>query len=207
MRYSYNWLKDISGASLSAQEIAELITMHSFEVEEFEKVGGSFEKIVVGEILEIEKHPNADKLQITKVDVGKEKLQIVCGANNISVGDKVPVALVGAKMSAGFEIKEAEIRGVKSFGMLCALDELGLGTDHSGIMLLDKSLEIGTVFSEIVSGADTIFEIKILPDRAHDALSHVGMAREIAALTGSKIDYDYNGLILPKVILLQLWKM
>jgi phenylalanyl-tRNA synthetase beta chain len=198
MRYSYNWLKDLSGTTSSAEEIAEKITMHSFEVEEIQKVGSSFEKVVVGEILEIEKHPNADKLQITKVDIGKEKLQIVCGANNISVGDKVPVALVGAKLKEDFIIKEAEIRGVKSFGMLCALDELGLGNDHSGIMLLDKSLKIGTAFSEIASVPDTILEIKVLPDRAHDALSHIGMAREIAALEETELDYDYDNLILSK---------
>ena len=172
--------------------------MHSFEVEEMKKTGSDFENVVVGEIMEIEKHPNADKLQITKTNVGDQVLQIVCGARNIEVGNKVPVALVGAKLGEDFLIKEAEIRGVKSFGMLCAQDELGLGSDHSGIMQLDPSIEVGTKFSEVVSGPDIIFEIKILPDRAHDALSHVGMAREVAALSGTEMDYDYDGLILPE---------
>ena len=198
MKYSYNWLKDLSGTTLSAQEVAEAITMHSFEVEEMENVGSDFEKVVVGEIVEIEKHPNADKLQVTKTDVGGQVLQIVCGARNIAVGDKVPVALVGAKLGEDFVIKETEIRGVKSFGMICAEDELGLGTDHNGIMQLDSSIEAGTKFSEVVSGPDTVLEIKILPDRAHDALSHVGMAREIAALSGAEMDYDYDGLVLPE---------
>ncbi|EKE25692.1 MAG: hypothetical protein ACD_5C00071G0002 [uncultured bacterium] len=198
MKYSYNWLKELSGSKKSAEEIAEEITMHSFEVEEIEKDDLKLDGVVVGEILEIEKHPNADKLQVTKVNTGKEILQIVCGAHNISVGDKVPVAIVGTTLPGDFNIKEAEIRGIKSFGMLCALDELGLGTDHSGIFLLEKNVEIGTPLAEVLSGKDKPLEIKILPDRAHDAMSHVGMAREIAALEGNIIDYDYDGLILPR---------
>lgn len=198
MKYSYSWLKELSGTTKTSKEIVDAITMHSFEVEEMEKFGSDFEGVVVGEILEIQKHPNADKLQLTKVKVGKEILDIVCGAHNISVGDHVPVATVGTKLPVGIEIKEAEIRGEKSFGMLCAVDELGLGTDHSGILLLDKSIEIGTPFGEIMGGKDEVLEIKILPDRAHDALSHVGMAREIAALEGREIDYDFEGLVLPK---------
>ena len=111
------------------------------------KKSTKFEKMVVGEILAIEKHPNADRLQVTKVDVGQEVLQIVCGAPNIKVGQKVPVALVGAKLPGG-EIKEAEIRGVKSFGMLCAEDELGLGNDHSGIMILDEKAKAGDTLDQ-----------------------------------------------------------
>lgn len=198
MKYSYNWLKDLSGTKLSAEKIADAITMRAFEVEEIENVGWDFANVIVGEILEIEKHPNADRLQLTKINIGKEKLQIVCGAHNIKVGDKVPVALVGANLPNGLEIRSAEIRGVSSFGMLCAPDELGLGTDHSGILILDKTLKIGTPVSKVLSGPDNIFEIKILPDRAHDALSHVGLAREIAAVSGSEIDYAYDELLLEK---------
>ncbi|MDQ1284278.1 MAG: phenylalanyl-tRNA synthetase beta chain [Patescibacteria group bacterium] len=126
------------------------------------------ENIVVGKILEIEKHPNADKLQLVKVDVGhsailpslpstgereskKGIIHIVCGAPNIEVGQKVPVALIGAKLPNGLEIKEAEIRGEKSFGMLCAEDELGLGNDHSGIMILDEKAEIGMEFAKYIN--------------------------------------------------------
>jgi phenylalanyl-tRNA synthetase beta chain len=199
MKYSYNWLKELSGTKLSPEKIVEAITMHSFEVEGAEHVGSDLKGVIVGEILEIEKHPNADKLQLTKVNIGKEILGIVCGAHNISVGDKVPVALVGTKLPNGTEIKEAEIRGEKSHGMLCAADELGLGTDHSGIIILDKNAKIGGPVANLLSEKDTVFEIKILPDRAHDALSHVGMAREIAAIAGEEIDYDYDGLVLPKV--------
>lgn len=214
MKYSYNWLKEISGSKLSVEELIQGITMHALEIEGVEKVGSDFENFVVGEILEISKHPNADKLQLTKVNIGPSLpaslpkgergdgkdiiLAIVCGAKNISVGDKVPVALVGAKIPNGMEIKEAEIRGEKSFGMLCALDELGLGSDHAGILLLDKNLKVGTSLKEILGQDDHILEIKVLPDRAHDAVSHVGLAREVSALTGLEIEFDYDGLKLAK---------
>jgi len=125
-----NWLKKIFNTEKSAEN--------------------KFPGVVVGKIMEIEKHPNADRLQVTKTDVGSEVLQIVCGASNIAVGQKVPVALVGAELAGGFKIKEAEIRGVKSFGMLCAKDELGLGTDHSGIMILNGETEVGMEFAKYI---------------------------------------------------------
>jgi phenylalanyl-tRNA synthetase beta chain len=199
MKYSYNWLKELTDTKLTATEIAQLITMHSFEVESVEKIGSSFAGVVVGEILEIAPHPDADKLQLTKVTTGTDEfLDIVCGAKNIAVGDRIPVATVGTILPDGNEIKEASIRGKKSFGMLCALDELGLGSDHSGIFQLDKQIKIGTPFAEVVNNSDEILDIKVLPDRAHDAVSHVAMAREIIALEGGEMDYDYDGLILPK---------
>ncbi|HAR99794.1 MAG: Phenylalanine-tRNA ligase beta subunit [Candidatus Moranbacteria bacterium GW2011_GWC2_37_73] len=196
MKYSYNWLKELSDTKKTAAEIANLITLHSFEVESVEKVGSDFAGVVVGEILEISKHPNADKLQLTKVNIGKEVLDIVCGANNISVGDKVPVATVGSILPGNFEIKESEIRGEKSHGMLCAEDELGLGISHAGILLLDKNIEIGTQLREVFNNIDEVLDIKVLPDRAHDAVSHVAMAREVLALEGGEMDYDYDGLVL-----------
>lgn len=115
------------------------------------KKSAEFENVVVGKILEIEKHPNADRLQVTKTDVGSEVLQIVCGASNIAVGQKVPVALVGAKLPNGIILKEAEIRGVKSCGMICAEDELGLGKNHDGIMVLDEKAEIGMEFAKYIN--------------------------------------------------------
>lgn len=206
MKYSYNWLKELSGSKKSVQEIASLLTMRAFEIEEIEEIGNDLENVIVGEIVEIEKHPNADRLQITKVNVGKEILQIVCGAHNISVGDKVPVAMIGAVLpgnfsakggpASGWEIKESEIREVKSFGMLCAEDELGLGSDHNGILLLDKNAKVGSKVADILGNQDTAIDIKVLPDRGHDAISHVGMAREITALEGAEIDYAYDDLIL-----------
>lgn len=197
MKYSYNWLKELSGSKRTAQQIADDITMRAFEVESVEKAGRDFAGVVVGKILEIKKHPNADKLQLVKVDVGEKILDIVCGAHNISVGDHVPVAMVGTDLGGGFVIKEAEIRGEKSCGMLCAQDELGLGEDHSGILLLDKKTKISMSFADTLANTDQVLEIKVLPDRSHDSLSHVGMAREIAALEGKQLEYDYEGLKLP----------
>ncbi len=135
MKFLSDWFKKIFSAEKPAVGNADL------------------RSVVVGKILEIEKHPNADRLQIVKVETHsnasvQDAIQIVCGAKNITVGQKVPVALVGAKLPNGMEIKEAEIRGVKSFGMLCASDELGLGSDHSGIMVLDEKAEIGKEFSK-----------------------------------------------------------
>ncbi|MDO8529327.1 MAG: phenylalanine--tRNA ligase subunit beta [bacterium] len=201
MKYSYTWLKEISGTKLSPEKIAELLTMHSFELESVEKLGADLEGVVVGKIVDIKKHPNADRLQIVMVETryasSLQKLQIVCGASNIKIGDKVPVALVGTKLPNGINIKETEIRGVKSHGMLCAEDELGLGADHGGIIILQKDARIGEKFSKILGLDDTIIELDVLSNRGHDALSHVGMAREIAALDNKKIDSYYQKLKLP----------
>jgi phenylalanyl-tRNA synthetase beta chain len=198
MKYSYSWLKELSSTKLSPEKAAELLTMHSFEIEGLEKNNNNFDGVVVGEILEITKHPGADRLQVTKVSIGKEKLQIVCGAPNIAVGQKVPVALIGTTLPGNFIIKEAEIRGVKSFGMLCAEDELGLGKDHAGILILDKRAKIGEPAQKYLGiNNDSVLEIKVLPDRAHDILSHVGVARELAVLEKKKFAYVFNELVLP----------
>jgi phenylalanyl-tRNA synthetase beta chain len=133
MKFSYNWLKELFGLKKSSES-------------RIEKAKESIKGVVIGKILEIKNHPNADKLQLTLVDIGKQKLNIVCGAWNIKVGDMVPVATVGTRLPNGFEIKEIEIRGERSQGMLCAEDELGLGTDHTGIMILSSKLEIGSDF-------------------------------------------------------------
>lgn len=213
MKYSYSWLKKISKTNISPEKMAELLMMHSFEVEGIEKKGQSLDNVIVGQIKEINKHPNADKLSITKVFVGKniqntkykipDTLTIVCGASNIKVGDKVPVALIGAKLpgmsaqggsASGGEIKEAEIRGAKSFGMLCAEDELGLGKDHSGILILEQEAKVGEEITKMLELEDTIIELDILSNRGHDALSHVGVAREVAALNNGKIDPYYSKL-------------
>lgn len=161
--------------------------MHSFEVEGLEKMNYDFKNIIVGQILEIKKHPNADKLQIVKVNLGSKELEIICGAPNIQVGQKVPVAMLGAKLSGG-EIKEVEIRGVKSSGMLCAEDELGLGNNHSRIMILNNKLKTGIPLKETLTLNDAVLEVDILSNRGHDALSHIGLAREIRVLEGKKIN-------------------
>ena len=190
MKYSYAWLKELSKTSKSPEQIVDALMMHSFEVEGIEKKREELSGVVVGNILEINKHPNADRLQLTKIDIGKnKKLDIVCGAQNIKVGDKVPVALIGAKLPSRILIQEAEIRGVKSFGMLCAEDELDLGKGHAGVLILKNDAKIGEEISKALGLDDTVFEIKVLPDRGHDALSHIGVAREVAVLEGKKLNY------------------
>lgn len=190
MKYSYNWIKEISKTNISPEKMIDALMMHSFEVEGIEKKGEELSGVVVGKILEINKHPNADRLQLTKIDIGRnKKLDIVCGAQNIKVGDKVPVALIGAKLPSRILIQEAEIRGVKSFGMLCAEDELDLGKGHAGVLILKNDAKIGEEISKALGLDDTVFEIKVLPDRGHDALSHIGVAREVAVLEGKKLNY------------------
>lgn len=186
MKFSYNWLKELSGTKESPEKIAEKLTLHSFEVEEIIQLGKNLNKVVIGKVLKVEKHPNADKLNVTKVNVGKEELQIVCGAPNLEKDQKVPVALVGAVLGEGFEIKEAELRGVKSQGMICAEDELGLREGHEGIMVLDKNAPVGENLATYLKLDDTVLDIDILPNRAHDALSHEGVALEILALASRK---------------------
>jgi len=199
MKYSYNWLKELSGTKKSPEKVVENLTFHSFEVEGVSKGGVEIPGVVVGKILEIKKHPNANKLQLVKVDAGTGTiLDIVCGACNIKTGDNVPVALVETKLPNGMVIREAEIMGEKSSGMLCAEDELELGKDHSGIIILPKNAKIGEAISKYFGSNDSILEIKVLPDRAHDAMSYVGVAREISIVEKRKIRYDFDGLSLPK---------
>ncbi len=198
MKYSYNWLKELSQSKLTPEKMAELLMMHSFEVEGLEKISHDFKNIVVGEILEIKKHPNADKLQLVKLQTTNNQLQtiqIICGAPNIKVGQKVPIALLGAKLPGG-EIKEIEIRGIKSCGMLCAEDELGLGNNHSGILILEDDFKIGTSLEEALNINDTVLDVDILSNRGHDALSHQGLAREICVLEGRGLK---NTLKTPKI--------
>ncbi|MDP2736404.1 MAG: phenylalanine--tRNA ligase subunit beta, partial [bacterium] len=141
MNLSLNWLKDFVDIpnNVPPEELGQRLTLHTVEVEKVERQSAKFENVVVGKILEVKPHPNADRLRLALVDIGKDKLEIVCGASNIEAGQFVPVALVGAVLPSGLVIKPTEIRGVKSNGMLCAEDELGLGLDHNGIMILDKS--------------------------------------------------------------------
>lgn len=203
MYLSLNWLKDFVKipSSVSAQEVAARLTMHTVEVEGMEDQAKKFDKVVIGKILEIRKHPNADRLQVTKVDVGaKEMLNIVCGAPNIEVGQHVPVALVGAKLPNGLEIKEADVRGEMSQGMLCAPDEIGLGDDHAGILILSHKAKIGQSFARHLELDDIIFEVdnKSLTNRP-DLWSHIGMAREIATFLNSKFnDYIPNKKVFNK---------
>ncbi|WP_396153305.1 phenylalanine--tRNA ligase subunit beta [Flavobacterium sp.] len=189
MRISYNWLKQFIKLDSSSEETAALLTDLGLEVEVVEKyqsVKGGLEGIVVGEVKTCIQHPDADRLKITTVDLGDgNPVQIVCGAPNVAVGQKVPVATIGTNLfdkdGNEFQIKKGKIRGQESHGMICAEDELGLGENHDGIMILDASLKAGTPFSKVMNiENDEVFEIGLTPNRA-DAMSHLGVARDLRA--------------------------
>ncbi len=184
MRISTNWLKEYIDTKLSVKEVADKLIMSGTEIETISKVELD-PKVVVGEILKIEKHPNADRLQVAQTSIGKETLQIVCGATNIEVGQKVPVATLGA-MIGDFEIKETELRGVKSEGMLCSESELELSDDHTGIMILDARAEVGKPVGDLLAGDTAVLDAEITPNRG-DCLSMIGIARELSAVTGGKL--------------------
>ncbi len=189
MKISYNWLKQFIKIDWEATQVGDLLTDLGLEIEsieKFESVKGSLEGVVVGEVLTCVKHPNADRLKLTTVDVGEsEPLQIVCGAPNVDAGQKVPVATVGTvlydKNGEGFTIKKGKIRGEVSQGMICAEDELGLGDDHDGIMILNSELKVGIPASKVFDiEIDEVFEIGLTPNRS-DAMSHFGVARDLRA--------------------------
>jgi phenylalanyl-tRNA synthetase beta chain len=194
MHYSYHWLRELSGTTQTPEDLAEFLTMRAFEVEAIEKVGFDAADVVIGEVTAVKKHPHADRLRVAAVCVGKETISIVCGAPNLAKGQKVPVALAGAKLPGNFVVQSSMIRDVASHGMICSQKELGLGEEHDGIMVLPESAAVGAELRTFLNDTDVLLEIKVLPDRAHDALGHVGMAREIAALERGVLDYDYDGL-------------
>jgi len=202
MLLSLNWLKDFVKIpkSITPEDLALRLTMHTVEVEGFNDQSTNFQGVVVGKVLEVEKHPNADRLRITKIDVKKEILTIVCGAPNIAVGQLVPVATIGTILPNGLEIKESEIRGEKSSGMVCAEDELGLGSNHDGIMVLGKKAKVGEAFAEYLNLDDIILEIdnKSLSNRS-DLWGHYGMAREIGTFYDEELK-DYTEFLKPEII-------
>jgi phenylalanyl-tRNA synthetase beta chain len=186
MQFSEYWLREFVDPPMSSDELGHLLTMAGLEVEEQVPVAPPFEKIVVGLIVAAEKHPNADKLKICSVDAGAgDLLQIVCGAPNAAVGMKVPCALVGARLP-GFEIKQAKLRGVDSYGMLCSAKELGVSDDQGGLLALDAAAPVGESVREVLQLDDTAFTIKLTPNRA-DCLSLLGVAREVAAVSGAAL--------------------
>jgi phenylalanyl-tRNA synthetase beta chain len=178
-----SWLRTFCNPPLSGRELADKLTMSGIEVENYAPVGPQFSGVVVGEVLEVKKHPNADKLTVCTVKAGKETLQVVCGAPNVRVGMKAPLAKVGAKLP-NLEIQAAELRGVKSAGMLCSARELGLSDDHSGLLEIDG--KPGGDVRAALGLDDNVLTLKLTPNRA-DCLSVLGIAREVAAVTKSKL--------------------
>ena len=193
MQFPESWLRTFVDPKLSTDELSHALTMAGLEVEGLAPVAPPTTKIVVGQVLEVAKHPNADKLNVCQVDAGTgETLNIVCGAPNVAPGIKVPVALVGAELppaeagGAPFAIKLSKLRGVESQGMLCSARELKLSEDHSGLMILPADTPIGQDIRQTLNLDDTVFEIKLTPNKA-DCLSVFGVARETAAITGAPL--------------------
>jgi phenylalanyl-tRNA synthetase beta chain len=195
MQFPESWLREFCNPPLSTEALAELLTMSGMEVEELKPVAPPFGRVVVGEIVSAEPHPNADRLRVCMVDAGEHSkggpLQIVCGAPNARVGIKVPLALVGAELPPGddgkpFEIKVGTLRGVDSHGMLCSARELKLSDEHSGLLELDADAPVGADVRKVLALDDTLFTLKLTPNLAH-ALSVHGIAREVSALTGTPL--------------------
>ena len=186
MQFSESWLRSLVNPSLSSEELSHLLTMAGLEVEECRSVAAGFDKVVVAEVLTKNKHPDADRLNVLTVDVGRgEPLTIVCGAQNVSVGMKAPCALLGAKLP-GIEIKQAMVRGVTSFGMMCSAKELGLAEDSSGLFELSLDAPTGQSIRDYLDLDDHLITLKLTPNRS-DCLSLYGIAREVSALTGNAL--------------------
>ncbi len=186
MQFSESWLRTFVNPPLSSEELSHLLTMAGLEVEEMTSVAPAFEKVVVGQVLTKGKHPDADRLNVLTVDVGQaEPLNIVCGAGNVTVGMKAPCALVGARLP-GIEIKQAKVRGIASFGMMCSEKELGLAEESAGLMVLAADAMVGQNIREHLDLDDHLITLKLTPNRS-DCLSLRGIAREVAALTGAPL--------------------
>ncbi len=187
MKVPVSWLKEYVDFEDTIAGLADKLTFAGLEVEGIETIGSDFAGVVVGEVRAVEPHPDADKLRLCTVDFGgPETMRVVCGAPNVAVGGKYPFAPVGTTLPGGFTLKKAKIRGVESMGMLCAKDELGLGSDHSGLLVLDAALKPGTPFVEVCGAPETVIELEITPNRP-DCLSLIGVAREMAVLYGSAL--------------------
>jgi phenylalanyl-tRNA synthetase beta chain len=203
MKVSHNWLSQYIDISFSDSELVEKLTMAGIEVEDVIKTSVPA-GIIVAEILERKPHPNADKLSVCRVSTGKAELQIVCGAPNCDAGQKVPLATIGTvfidkESGKDFQIKQAKLRGVESSGMLCSEKELGLSEQGGGIMILPSTAPTGTPFAEYMK-CDTVFDLEITPNRP-DLLSHIGISREIAALSGTNVKYPVSKISSDKRIL------
>ncbi len=188
MLVSLKWLKDYVDIEMPVEQLAEKLTMAGLEVDSIKEIKPAFSGVVVGKIISLVKHPDADKLSICEVSTGSEMLPIVCGAPNTAVGQKVPLARVGAVLPGGFKVKSSKIRGVQSEGMLCSEEELGIGGDNTGIMVLPDGFAPGDDLSRSEAFRDFVLDVGVTPNRS-DCLSVIGIAREIAALTGKALRY------------------
>jgi phenylalanyl-tRNA synthetase beta chain len=195
MKVNYNWLKDFVDIRMDPEQLGDVLTMAGLEVDSIEPVGESFDRIIAAHITKVRPHPTADRLKLCDADTGKETLQVVCGAPNLEEGMVAPFAAHGVSLPGGMKIRKSTIRGEKSFGMLLAEDELGLTDNHEGLMVLDDDVPAGTPLSSILPFPDWIFEVSVTPNRP-DWTSVLGIAREIAAVTGSALrlpNFDLEG--------------
>jgi phenylalanyl-tRNA synthetase beta chain len=189
MQFSENWLRSLVNTDLDSQALSHALTMAGLEVEEMQPVAAPFSKVVVAKILSAEKHPDADRLQVCKVDVGlAEPLQIVCGAANARAGLIAPCAMVGAELP-GFSIKQAKVRGVESFGMMCSSKELGITAEATGLLELNSDAVVGQDIREHLDLNDHLFTLKLTPNRS-DCLSIAGIARDVGAITGATTKFE-----------------
>src|SRR5437660_7211170 len=186
MKFSVNWLREFVESPPSIDALAELLTMSGAEIEAIEKRSADFDRVVVAQIIESKPHPNADRLTVCVVDdANGTKRQIVCGAKNYKVDDKVPLALPGAELTGELKIRASKLRGVESEGMLCSPKELGVAEDAAGLLILSPEAKIGAPIRDLFP-PDTVLDVEITPNRG-DLLSHFGLAREIAALTNQPV--------------------
>lgn len=185
MKFSESWLRTLVDPKLTSEELSHLLTMAGLEVEELDPVAPAFDSVVVAHVLEVVKHPDADRLNVCQVDTGSgTPTTIVCGAPNVAVGLKVPCALPGAQLPGDFTIKIAKVRGIESSGMLCSAKELGIAEEASGLLILPADAPVGQSIRQYLELDDNVFEIKLTPNRA-DCLSLQGIAREVGAITGA----------------------
>jgi phenylalanyl-tRNA synthetase beta chain len=185
MQFSEQWLRQLVNPAMDSQSLSDCLTMAGLEVEDMQAVAPAFSHVVVAEIIRTEKHPDADRLQVCEVNIGQQTLQIVCGASNARVGLKAPCALVGANLP-GIEIKQAKVRGVESFGMMCSAKELGLAAEASGLLELPADAPVGQDIRDYLQLYDQMLTLKLTPNRS-DCLSILGIAREVSALTGASL--------------------
>ncbi|GAA5170359.1 phenylalanine--tRNA ligase subunit beta [Viridibacterium curvum] len=196
MQFSEKWLRSLCNPAIDSDALCHLLTMAGLEVEEVEPVAPAFSGVVVAQVVSFEKHPDADKLKVCRVDVGQgEPLQIVCGAPNVVIGMKAPCAMVGANLP-GFAIKAAKLRGVESFGMMCSAEELGMTQDHDGLLVLPDDAPVGADIRDYLALDDRKITIKLTPNRA-DCLSLAGVARELAALTDTPLTLPATPAVAP----------
>ena len=199
MKFSEQWLRSLVNPSLDSGQLAHLLTMAGLEVEEMEPAAPAFTSVVVAEVLTVQRHENADRLNVCQVSIGAaEPLQIVCGAPNVAAGLKVPCAVVGAELPCDFKIRQAKVRGVESSGMLCSAKELGLAEESGGLLVLPADAPVGAALRDYLQLDDQLLTLKLTPNRA-DCLSLKGLAREVAALTGCSLQLPVVDAVAPTI--------